>query len=324
MGDEAIHQAIQGARPDLELFPLPLGLRGAARSLPRLPALSGRRVLLGGGTVVGRRIWRLHLLQALALTRGGAPFMIGAGVEDPSFQRPGHLSERHELRRWRRLLHRFERVTVRGPRSAQLLNDAGIEAEVVGDPALLLDPTGPVPRPAADLIGINLGVSDDLWGHDQDQVVEAVAGAVRALGRSGWRFRSLVVNESDLVHADRCRTLSGVGPERWETVVAVDPTVYLNAVGACRLVIAERLHAAILAARMAVPIVMLEYQPKCRDFLESVGLDQFGIRTDRLASGALLELIEQVTAVGSPFSALLDRRVNELRGRLAEEMALLP
>jgi hypothetical protein len=69
---------------------------------------------------------------------------------------------------------------------------------------------------------------------------------------------------------------------------------------------------------------MLEYQPKCRDFLESVGLDQFGIRTDRLASGALLELIEQVTAVGSPFSALLDRRVNELRGRLAEEMALLP
>ena len=93
MGDEAIHQAVAGAVPEVELVPVPLGPVGLLRAAGRLRALRRSPLLLGGGTVVGRRIWRLHLHQALALSARVPPHMIGVGVEDPSFARAGHLSD---------------------------------------------------------------------------------------------------------------------------------------------------------------------------------------------------------------------------------------
>ena len=49
-----------------------------------------------------------------------------------------------------------------------------------------------------------------------------------------------------------------------------------------------KLHAGFLAAAANVPLVSLEYQPKCRDFAASIGWEEFVIRTDRLQTGRLL------------------------------------
>jgi polysaccharide pyruvyl transferase WcaK-like protein len=318
MGDEAIHQALVGALPGAELVAMPLGL-AALRRAPRLVALRHYPVVLGGGTVLGRRIWRFHLRQALTLSRTGDAFMLGAGVEDPTFQRNGHLSEEGELPKWRRLLTRFERVTVRGPRSAELLGDAGVDATVIGDPALLLDLPAGLVTPDDGLIGINLGVSDDLWGHDQARVVEATATAVSILATAGWRFRALVVNPADEADARRCGQLAGLGPAEWEVVAAHDPADYLRAVAPCRLLVAERLHAAVLGVRLGIPTVALEYQPKCRDFLRSVGAEAGAVRTDRVEAGILVDLVRQLDADHDALSARLTEAVDGLRASLAVE-----
>jgi polysaccharide pyruvyl transferase WcaK-like protein len=332
MGDEAIHQALVHSLPGLDLVPVPLGPRAAVRAGRRLRVLRHSPLLLGGGTVLGRRIWRLHLRQALALSARVPALMLGAGVEDPTFARIGHLSERHELPRWRSLLGRFEEVTVRGPRSAELLHDVGIPARVVGDPALLLNPDEGEHRQLAEihqapllddapLLGVNLGVSDDLWGHDQARVVTEVAEVVRRMAPAGWRFRALVVNPADRDDAVRCGQQAGLSEERWEIVEASDPWTYLAAVQPCRLVIAERLHAGVLAARAGVAPITLEYQPKCRDFLRSVGLEHLAVRTDQVAAGALFDLVEATDADLPTVTANLRHHVATLRSALGDEVS---
>jgi polysaccharide pyruvyl transferase WcaK-like protein len=320
MGDEAINAALVDALHDITFVPVPIGPSALLRRARDLPELRRIPLLLGGGTVLGRRIWRIHLRLALAVTAPTPAFMLGAGVEDPDFTRPGHLSERGELAHWGRILDRFHEVAVRGPRSAELLADAGIPARVVGDPAFLLEPQ---PAPAGDpgLLGVNLGTSDDLWGHDQAAVVRHTADAVRSLGGTGWRFRFLVVNPADRPDAERCVALAGLMPDQWELVDADDPYDYLRAVAGCGVVLAERLHAGILAARAGVVPVMLEYQPKCRDFLRSVALDRFGVRTDKVAGGQLVELVHEVQAGGAPLRTHLADAVEELRRRLLGEVA---
>ena len=61
---------------------------------------------------------------------------------------------------------------------------------------------------------------------------------------------------------------SRIGPPAVE--VADTPARYLRAASGCTVVVAERLHAMVLAAGAGTPFIALEYQPKCRDFTASV------------------------------------------------------
>ncbi len=182
----------RGPSPKSSLCPCRSGRWASCEPPDGSDSCGAAALLLGGGTVVGRRIWRLHLHQALALSARVPPHMIGVGVEDPRF-RPGRPPVRREkLSRWRPLLGRFERVTVRGPRSWALLTDAGVDPRVVGDPPPLLDPTEhpgsalPLPptgpRPGS---GVPHRSSDDLRGHDQEGVVAATAVAAAPLWAEG-------------------------------------------------------------------------------------------------------------------------------------------
>ena len=177
------------------------GLRGSGR----------RALLLGGGTAIGRRNWRLVLTaNGAVLARAKPWYLIGAGVEDPAFQGRNSFSANGELARWRGICGNFASVTVRGPRSVELLDEAGIPSRMVGDPALLHEP-GDVPVAEEKLLGINLGYGDDLWGHDHNRVVEALAGLVKSLvGGEGWRVRAIVVNPADEPAARACLAAAGV------------------------------------------------------------------------------------------------------------------
>lgn len=80
----------------------------------------------------------------MALTKDNGSYAIGVGVEDPVFGGRNSGSGNGELKRWAPILSKFRTVSVRGPRSAELLADIGLDVEVSGDPALLLPgPTSP-------------------------------------------------------------------------------------------------------------------------------------------------------------------------------------
>jgi polysaccharide pyruvyl transferase WcaK-like protein len=320
LGDDAIAGALIPHLPGIAPWHVPHEPLTFARTALRegLFGTTGRTVLLGGGTVIGRRNWRLLLTATGALLARDQPwYLIGAGVEDPAFQGKNSFSDRGELARWHRMCERFDQITVRGPRSARLLESIGVSAAVVGDPALLHEPAAAV-RPRDRLLGVNLGFGDDLWGHDHERVVAAAAGLVRGLVAGGWSARLLVINPRDMDFARRCLAAAAVPDERAEVLTTLTVPGYLDAVAECTVLVAERLHALVLGAVAGVPLVGLEYQPKCADFLESVSGK--GVRTDEVSAGALRELVDDLAGRREAESRLLLAVVGDLRARLRREL----
>jgi polysaccharide pyruvyl transferase WcaK-like protein len=315
LGDDAIHLALREQLCDFEFVDLPTDPLGAARNVLRPRArLRRSRVLLGGGTVIGRANWRLAVAAALRACNRGPAAMIGVGVEDPRFHGRRSFSRFGELARWRGLLGRFERVTVRGPQSAELLADVGIDATIVGDPALLLTPR---PPRAGNAVVACLGYGDDIWGHDQRLVEREVGLALAHVRDAGADVRFVVANPAD--RATTAAAASWAGASDAAISCATTPQRFFELLDGAAVVVAERLHASVLAACAGVPFVSLEYQPKCRDFAESLDIPLPSMRTDRLRSAELAELIV-ATALDDRARSHLDASVGRLRSMLLREV----
>jgi polysaccharide pyruvyl transferase WcaK-like protein len=316
LGDDAIYDAVrlQLARAtflDLPRFPYEI-IYAAATGLNR--SLRRSTQMMGGGTLVGRRDWRRWATRGLALTRGNGSFAIGVGVEDPRFVGRRSGSHKRELERWAPILSEFHTVSARGPRSAELLSDIGLDVEVSGDPALLLPP--PQVAPEDGLIGVNLGFGDDLWGHDPQMVTDVVAHAVRQLSCQGYRFVGVLMNRSD-----RRWTEAALSDVAADIVSPADALGAARQLARCSVAIVSRLHAGILAALSGTPVTSLEYQPKCRDFALSINDERSLLRTDKLSSGAVVDAVRAALADSSSIRAGTQAAVDRLQHRLRNEYA---
>jgi polysaccharide pyruvyl transferase WcaK-like protein len=317
LGDDAIYDAVRAQFPeatflDLPRFPHEM-MRATATGLSR--SLRHGVQILGGGTLVGTRYFRRPAKRGMALTRGNGSFAIGVGVEDPVFVRRQYGSDTDELKHWAPILSEFHTVSVRGPRSAELLSEVGLNVEVSGDPALLL----PQPDVVAEggLIGLNLGFGDDdLWGQDPTMVAREASRAVTQLSSQGHRFVGILMNRAD----ERWTrlALNGVAAD---IVMPADAKAAAYELGRCSVAIVSRLHAGILAALSATPVVSLEYLPKCRDFARSINDERSLIRTDKLTSTAVVDHVSSALADSSAIRTCTQAAVAKLRQRLDIEYA---
>jgi polysaccharide pyruvyl transferase WcaK-like protein len=313
IGDDAIYDAVSGRLTGANVLDLPRSPQEwvSATVSGRKRALRGSVFLVGGGTVVGRRHWRYMIGYGMSLSRPEGGHAIGVGVEDPAFQGRRSGSGRNELSRWRPLLSRMRTVSVRGPRSAELLADIGFDARVSGDPALLLPDPGV--RPEGGRIGLNVGFGDDLWGHDPGVLAAELAGAVAQLRARGYRVVGILMNGED-----RRWTEAALG-DGAEIVSPASPADAARQLGRCSLAIVTRLHAGILGALSGTPVLTLEYQPKCRDF--ALSIDDAGslLRTDSVTSAAVVDRVLDMLADAPGVRVRKLAAVASLRARLSAD-----
>jgi hypothetical protein len=316
LGDDAIYDAVRFQLPGTVFLDLPHHpherFYAAATGLNWW--LRRSSLMVGGGTVAGRVYFRQLINRGLDGIGRTDCFAIGIGVEDPVFQGFRSGSENDELKQWLPLLRRFHTVSVRGPRSAELLADIGLDVQVSGDPALLL----PLPDivPESGLIGVNLGFGDDLWGHDPDALVGEMSKALRQLSIRGCRFVGILMNPDDRRWTERA--LDGIAAD---LVRPNDAVSAARELARCSVTIVSRLHAGILAALSATPVIALEYQPKCRDFALSIGTEQFLMRTDSLRAGDVVERVGAALAQSEVLRAQTRAAVDEFRRRLSLDYA---
>jgi len=257
--------------------------RGIARALKSASLLlSG-----GGGLLQDTTSLRslLYYLSVLRLARGrGVPTMLFA-------QGIGPLRRRMSRALVRREADAARRVTVRDQASRELLSHCGVrrEIEVTADASFLLEPpdercAGQASAMFRDLRRPLVGAAFRPWGDMKwvGGVGDALRGISHSLGATIVFFAFDRTQDCGLAErlAREC--------EGRALVASVQtPAEMLAAFSSLDMVIALRLHGAILSLLAGRPLVMLSYDPKCDAFCRDAGLDD-PLALASIASDALV------------------------------------
>jgi glycosyltransferase involved in cell wall biosynthesis len=320
-GDTAVLDGYRSAFSSLSLRPLsPDGefLRRVT-GLPRAPRFGA--VMLGGGTLIGTERTR----QALELLHHAAPdvplAMLGTGVEDPAWEAPYARDIALELPRWRGLLREFKGgLGVRGPRSMSILADIGVEAHVVGDPALLVGETSTRPsRGGTPVLAINIGLARHIYGGRPTEVLDRLTDAGNMAIEQGWIVHVLPVWRRDVGYSQAL--VERLGPRAHLFTDTIDVEPLLTRLAVADAIIGMKLHSVVLAAAVGTPGLMVAYHPKCVDFQESIGRDAAIVRTDELRDDRFLQAAEQLLADHAQSAIDVARAVSDLRTRLRSQAA---
>lgn len=294
LGDDAMFTAFRGlwqeTSPERELVTVELPWH--ERRLARV-GLSGpaffEGALLGGGTLIGP-FWES---QVRTLMRQGVPlWTLGTGAGSCGFVQPHQL----DLSSWKSLLNDFVGVGVRGPLSLDKLRAIGVErAQVVGDLALILAQSAPLPLSQRPQFAFNLalpGASEQNY-HEQEKLRE-VETVLAELTRQGWQVVPFAMNAVDIEPTRAALARAGIANQGVPLLHSIEE--FWQTIGPCAFVIAVRLHAAILAACAGVPTLMLGYRDKCLDFMASMNLEAWHLDLESAPEGAILEGARRLSA----------------------------
>lgn len=317
LGDDAMFVAARMGLAPLGLRPLPFNRRGMqiAAHLRRQQPLP--MVVLGGGTLIGRRGWAHRFATATEAFRPLLRVAVGVGVEEPVNGRFAELTDWDELGLWTDHLGGFDHLTVRGPRSAEILSRFGIHAEVVGDPAFLLRNRFPVIVSAArrDVAVINIADEGVTWAEDHQACLRRLVPPIRHLSRSGFDVVVLVVNARDFAASEEFYRSLDLRRSR-----LIDVSNNLNeamqVLGHAKLAITERLHASVLAAIAATPCLMVDYRPKCGDVRQSLGGAIRFVRVDDLCPTQVTDVLEHLLSDWDEASGRLEDSVASVAAKV--------
>ena len=314
LGDEVLYEAHQVLFPDLSLVPYrpDFTAKYARKFRSNLPTyLAG---FLGGGTLINQsQTW---LNRILDLQNRGLPVAcLGAGVTPQEFQ----LSFEHtNLTQWIPALRKFTFLGVRGPHSQALLANAGLEVAITGDPVLALAPQNIPAIKTNGVIGINLGVSAKtlMFGEPQ-QFLDNMVRIIKLLIKMDYQIRLMPVCDSDM--ASNTHVLETIDNPGCTLVKAYESfDTYTEQTKNCHLFMGQKLHATVLAVTQRIPSVMLAYQPKCDDFMASIGQDRNSVRTSEITPESVIEKIMQLENTHAQERSNLDAQVIRLRTKQRE------
>jgi len=323
VGDDALYEAFRDV-----LFPKLL--MTLEDDVSALSWVARRRqevapTLLGGGTLINVMPYYDALVRAHSK---GAPFAVfGTGVSDSTFW--SRFPE-HKLRGgaalWPDLLREARYIGVRGPRSAESLDRQGIRnVEIIGDPALSL-PKLPRRRNSEKFVlGLNLGSHDPVDG-GAPAVFDAALDLARHVLKQGAEIMYVCLHAIDAELGKRLYFALGK-PDRFRLLPCNgDVSRVCSQLARCDLVVGQRLHATVLACAQGVANLSLSYQPKCFDFLESIGQSKLAIDTVGVSGGALIErydwLLAHQDSVEAEIAVACDRfrRLQSTRAREVQSM----
>jgi len=306
LGDEAVYEAIRGY-----FYPFPV----MHCRPPRYPRFLRDRVankphvgkILGGGTLIG--CGSLHGNPCLdeferATGRSAATFVFTTGVSGIDFaDREG--AKKQMLDRWQNSLRRAAYIGVRGPDSAATLHGWGLRAEVIGDAACRFVQPESYWQPTKRKLGINVGRS----ANEFPELYESMATFIADRARERWEVEFFVVWPEDLIIAEKVIRLAGIDQPRIHKVYRHIGR-YLSLIRQMQVFVGLKLHSVILAMCAGVPSLMLDYNPKCLDFMKSVGMETFNLQLNDVTPGMLDEKFAALLIGGNHISKALYQKLS--------------
>ena len=247
--------------------------------------------VLSGGTLINH----MSLREASdAKSIFGAFFVFGTGVAQSSYWhgKSGYHIQEDE---WREVLKGSPYIGVRGPLSVNQLSEMDTNSEVFGDPVLSLANLrkGEVvlAENEGSWIGLNVGKS---LGHVQggeENLKQVFIELANELIKRGNNLKWFVVCPEDLPVTQEIVAQSG---GNICCIYHDYKEYYANLVGV-QAFIGTKLHSVCLSLNYSVPSIMIEYRPKCRDFMASLGLEDYSLSASTCTSDSILKKYDQLT-----------------------------
>ena len=312
LGDEALFLAYKRLFPRYNFVHYPTK---AGRILTLMcKVLKPTRVaVLSGGTLINRSE---NYLAAMRECSDIFPKLVifGTGVANPVFW-SRYPEWKDTLKQWKPLLERCVYVGVRGSISAEILKDIGINAEVIGDPVISFcdGETALKEKVMPESVGFNIAnPHGKVWGNEETIQKEFTILAKLAK-KAGWKVRWFIIWPRDREITLQTARDSGTEAEVYE--IYREPDLFLRLVRPLSVFVGMKLHAVVLATCAYVPSVMLEYRPKCRDYMRSIEQEAFTVRTDRFTAGYVWDLISSLNVGRNRLSHILSEKVKFLRDK---------
>jgi len=269
LGDEALREAYRVLFPGISLCCLE-GHREEV-SFARITKAFDSAVL-AGGTLINKNDKCLARARAM-LEMAERRFVFGTGVASSAFwggrQLRGGTAWSNRLPEWRDVLERCDYVGVRGPLSQNALTEAGLrKVEVVGDPVLVFADCSRSAHHHERTLGLNLGVAGGNMWASEERLFERVTELAALARNNGWKVVWFVVWPDDYEPTRRVAKESRT--DEHICAIYTDHAKYRDEVSNMSVFVGMKLHAVVLATCVGVPSIMLEYRPKCRDYMESI------------------------------------------------------
>jgi len=309
LGDEVLLQSHQLLFKDFSVVPYRPESRFQIKTQAKFQSSGFKLGFLGGGTLINQSPAWLRRIQELQL-RGLPMFCMGAGVTTEQF-RPAF--ERTSIPEWIQVLETMEFVGVRGPFSQQALADFGYAAPILGDPAIAFAPfMSPLPA-SRKVIGFNFGISKKtLLLPNSDGFLPNVVKLIKALIEEGKEVILLPVCAEDV--ASNKAVLSIVNNGACTMRVCYESLDdYNSALLECGLFIGQKLHSTVLATILRIPSIMIEYQPKCRDYMASIEMEDYVVKTSVFEVNAILDKLQNLEDHYFSVRAKLENQVAKFR-----------
>lgn len=284
-------------------------------------ALAGEVGVLGGGTFINRN---QDILDAYTLLRKRVKRpvpVLGTGVANSAYW-SGTKGWRDLRNQWTDLLCELPIIGVRGPQSKAELDGYGLRNVVVsGDPALLLhEPLAPLSHSRSGLtIAFNFGEPAGGMIGSQEIVASHLATVAREVARR-HRVKFIPVSPQDVAACTRLALRAGLSASS-VTAPRLTHNQFRQEMQDTDFLFAFKLHAGILAAVCNVPFILIEYQPKCRDFMASAGWDQLCIPPGEVSPELLLHQLEQVESRGLQWREEICETISRLAQRFEDYCA---
>ena len=291
LGDEALYLANKILFRDHELVP----------DFKRHGQQYSKITVLGGGTLIP--------FVSYWVRPNRYNYAFGVGVEPEAFW--PEFSPKEAIDRVEKF--NFRLIGVRGKMSYEALERWGLSSEVIGDPALLLEPTANIKR-KDDLVLVNLASIKRIWGQEPERVHREMIELCKNLKTDGFDVFLLPFCIEDLPLNKRIADESGV--EIFNARKDIQAT--LDFIASSQVVIGERLHSNIFSACAATPFIMIAYRPKCFDFVDTVGLSKYVLRTDEMSSIRIISLFRDMQRNWDEIHTKLVENVGMYRKRLRD------
>ena len=239
-------------------------------------------IIVGGGTILG--VNRTGLYEHIRKER--APIVLFGG----GFRREKRDIDTEYKKETKKIFKKAILKGVRGYLSQQLFVHMGIEdTEVIGDPALLFEPVEVEQLAGQFKIGVSvrsMGKTGESQYVDNITIFRNIAMICDAL-REQYEAKLYFFNFAKNVHDSDSEGIEGViSRMRYKdghTLISFERNTeaLFSLLGQMDYIVSQRLHPTILGWLQGIPHVALDYQfGKTADFMESLGMGEFVIRTD--------------------------------------------